>query len=222
MKTHAILALAILTISAQAKTVNETFDGPLAKNAWNFLGSPATSEGTLTLTTGEGNESAYIDSGLVAKEGNPSLDFVQEPIEVELTDLTFGGSAEPQNRLFMLIIAADSPKETTATSYVKLRLSADGRAIVLAGGGGAAEKEILSTQVSYPVKKLTLKLTGEKAALAVESAGGNEKATGDLQGLIEPSAWGSANPFLVLKAVRRPGPGVTKVTIDGVKISAAH
>lgn len=215
-------SLSIAFVSAAfADPVEETFDESLPKTTWNLLGKPSTSEGTLILKGEEGDSQAYVDCGIIAKEGNPTLNFVQEPIEVSLSGLNFGGTAEDANRLFMLIIGSNSPKETQAASYVKLRLSADGRASVVVAEGGQPDHEVLSTQVSYPIESLVLKLSATQVALTTKSTGAPDTTTGDLQGLFDPSAWTDASPYLVLKGVRRPSSGDCEVTLEDLKISAA-
>jgi hypothetical protein len=102
---------------------------------------------------------------------------------------------------------------------VKLRLSADGRASVTAGGAGASEKTVISTGFSLPIQKLSLQLDGKTAHLAIKTPHGDVKVEGELEGHLDASAWSGAEPYLIVKAARRPSEGDCKVTLDLLSIS---
>lgn len=228
--TRSLLPLAltlslVLTISrASAQEWHPDFNQPISATEWNLLGAPKTVDGELDLSTDPAADAgAFVDSGLVSKAGFAGLNFIKASSSVELGGLAFGGSAPEQNRLFMLIIGADAARENKAKSYVKLRLSADGSAIVVAGAAGQPEKPVITTTVALPSKQLTLKLDVDGAHLTSVGADGREVTeSGSWDGLLDISLWQNAKPYLLLKAVRRPGEGDTRVTIKQAAILPAR
>ena len=208
-----------LCTSIRAGEISENFDGTLSRTAWTFLGKPKTADGMLVLATDDAQPQAYLDCGLVGQTGEASLNFIEHPLEIVIEDVQFSGSAPAENRILQVIIASDSAKETQAASYVKLRLSADGRASVTVGGAGASEKTVISTGFSLPIQKLSLQLDGKNAHLAIKTPQGDVKVEGELEGHLDASLWSGAEPYLIVKAARRPSEGDCKVTLDSFSIS---
>jgi hypothetical protein len=215
----AVLLLVGMQSGVRAEAVSEDFDGSLSAATWTFLNKPKTADGALILATGDADPQGYLDCGLVSREGNASLNFIEQPLEIRAEDVQISGSAQTDSRILQVIIAADSPKETQAVSYVKLRLSADGRATVTVGGAGSSEKSVISTGFSFPIQKLSLQLDGKEARLSIKTPHGDVKAEGELEGHLDAGAWSGAQPYLIVKATRRPSEGDCKVTLDSLAIS---
>ncbi|HEY9249938.1 MAG TPA: hypothetical protein VIO38_12440, partial [Rariglobus sp.] len=165
MKNLPSLLLCLLAgaACAQAQPVSETFDQKPDSAKWNVSPQAKVLDGELVLNA-SGPTDGFPTVAVMSKSGDAALNFTVKPIEIELTGISAGGTTAPANSVFMAILAADMANEMRARSYLKIRLSADGTLLLNCsdiGGDRSRETALANFKVTPPVRRLTLRLSGE-------------------------------------------------------------
>ncbi|MFA6961271.1 MAG: hypothetical protein WC205_11015 [Opitutaceae bacterium] len=218
----ALYAFACARVFA-ALPIAETFDQKPAASLWSLSTQAKVLDGELVLAAA-GPADGYPTTGITTKAGDPALNFLVKPIEIELSGIDVSGADVPANSVFMAIITSDFPNEMKARSYLKLRLSGDGTLLLNCaeiGGDRTRETTLQTLKVKLPVRRLTLQISSNGFVLKgvdasrpfEQSAGWNER--------LDLTAWKGAAPFVIIKGVRRPGEGEAMVRLGEVTIREA-
>ncbi len=214
-------ALAVLPMQARADIVlNEHFAAPLSPDIWRAVPKNAVTaaEGILTLTA-EGPAEKYGVAFAVTVNPTDLLNFTKRQVELQFKGFEFSGDSTPVNHVFIVAMTSDSEDPSKASSELRLRFDGLGSVMLIINDKGASQPALAWKQtVALPVKsvKLTLKPTG--ADLALEDAAGAKSWHIPFESALDK--WTNATPTLRLQAQRAPGEGVTKVSVQGLKVES--
>jgi len=203
-----------------APLVSETFDKLPSSEKWKADASVAVADGALVLTA-SGMNTGYANSAFVMTDGDPKLDFTAKPLEIELRDVAVGGTATPGDSVMVMIFSANSPGEGNSSSYLKLRLSDDGKLLLMCGAVGTKETTIhaLAAKLTLPLKSIKLRFSATDFSITGTDAAQAFSGEGKWTEAFNVAAWTGSSPYLMFRSVRRPGEGQAEVKIGALTVT---
>ncbi|PTX96781.1 hypothetical protein DB345_06255 [Spartobacteria bacterium LR76] len=229
MKLPVLLAVVLASCSAPVlaldAVVEETFTAPLDAGKWviptNF--APSSSQGRLVWKMDGWDEGRDSVVGLRLRNPLDKLNFVRTPIRLSLADIAISGGEKPEGVILMLILASNQSAEQLSDSFLKLRIDGSGKVAVTMPGmtktGEKGDRTLLQTQVALPIRSLALELDEHLVRLSVEDAKGSDIQETGWKNILSKEVWQDASPFLILKAVRKAGPGTPEISIGKLDIT---
>lgn len=217
------LALALVAATAAASHaapfITETFDQSPDPLFWKAR-SASVSGGLLLLHVG-GDETTFVNSSIETLEPQARLDFSRATVTLSLADLVMDGQAPAERQAFVVLLGSDKKSEA-ATGYVRLIFNGDGKVGLSTAGpkkdGRTTDRGLLSRNVVYPVKQVSLSLNREGYELKITDSVAPLAITGKWDPAFDWSAWENSAPQLIIKGVRRPGPGTIEATLGAFSI----
>lgn len=215
-----LLAFSPATAALAAPYLQETFDQAPDAFFWKNRGATV-AQGRLLLHA-EGDETTFVNAILESQQAVPQLNFSRGPVTLSINELQLGGLSSSEKQAFVIVLGSDKPSEVSAASYVRLVFNGDGKVSLSVAGerkeGRNIDRTIVARTVAYPIKQITLRLDRQGYELKITDSVSPINASGKWVDEINWAAWEDSAPRLVVKGVRRPGPGSIEASIDAFSI----
>lgn len=222
-----LAAAGLAPLSAAQVVVQEDFTESLPP-AWK--GTPdgvSVANGSLFLKVPAADAPPERAVGAVLADAEGKLNFLRQPVTIELDDLDIRGTSADENGVFMLFLSED--KNTSAAKYVlQLRVDRSGNSYLwlyyLATPGEPQKRAQMAflPGMQFPFKKVVIQADVKSAKLTITDAAGTQSDSREWSAEIDPAKWDGTELYLMLRAVSKKDPGSTDVSLGTLKAEVSR